>query len=199
MLSKVRPVIKPATDAIARPFTIFHPNVISFIGIIPPVLFFVFVWQGWYWWAVVALLATGFDFIDGAVARMTGKESAFGGFLDSTLDRLADGLFITAFGFAELVRWEIVIPFLVASYLISYTRSRAELAAKGEFKLDIGLIERSERVIAIGIAIIIYALWDAEIGQFYNVIELVFVVLAMLSVVTVVQRVWGAYERLHND
>lgn len=127
-----------------------------------------------------ALLAAGgvTDFLDGAVARATGKTTRFGAFLDSVTDRVSDGLVFGslvwwAFTLDERLTAVLAIASFVLAYLVSYLRSKAESLG---FDCKIGVLERAERVIVliVGLALrmVPAALW----------------VIAALSAVTVVQR-----------
>lgn len=165
------------------------PNALTILGIIPSILFFVFVLQGNYVLALIAFLGNAIDILDGALARSQNKVTAFGGFLDSTIDRISDALVISAFGFSNIVRWEIIIPLLITSFLISYTRSRGELGSNGKVSFKIGIIERPQRLIVIFIALVLYMFLPATI-------EWIFTVLTILSFITFLQRVLFAYKKL---
>ena len=210
MLSKAKPALQPTINLIAKPFMRIHPNVLTLMGLVPPMLFFWLMLNGEYTWALVSFIGVAFDFIDGAVARSTGRVSAFGGLLDSSIDRVADGLYITAFGFVGLVRWELVLTLLILSYLISYIRSRAELAGKAKFILNVGIMERSERLAGLAVALLIFIVEATNSGNielfnssdpvrngiYHTQTEIVFIILALLSLITVVQRFAAAKERL---
>jgi len=197
MLSVIKPKVEPLISLIASPFLRFDPNVLTLIGLVPPVLFFIFLVSGNKLAALLSLLGVIFDFIDGYVARKTNRVTAFGGLLDSTIDRVADALLIAAFGFAGIVAWELVVLLIILSYLISYIRSRAELAAKSAFKLDVGIIERSERLL--GIVIITAAsAFDINIRGNLSIAEFLYILLCLLSFITVVQRLLIARKRLEN-
>ena len=129
MLSILKPSIESYTRPVAKYLVHVNQNVLTLLGSIPSVLFFVFVIYKFYIWALIFYLGTLLDLLDGVVARMHGKVTPFGGFFDSTMDRISDFLVIGAFGFGHIVRWEIVVPLLLASFLVSYTRSRGELAS----------------------------------------------------------------------
>jgi archaetidylinositol phosphate synthase len=150
-----------------------------------------------YVWALLMFPGLFLDTLDGAVARMTGKTSAFGGFLDSSLDRVSDALFICAFGFAGIVRYDIVIAVMFLSLFISYIRSRAELAAKGNIVLAVGIVERTERLILIFLALVLFLVFpqNSNIGGF-NVAEMIFLLLSFLSLITVLQRIFAAKTKL---
>lgn len=169
------------------------PNLLTLIGILPPTLFFVLVYTDHYGWAIISSIGFIVDMLDGAVARATGQTTAFGGFLDSTIDRLSDGLIITAFGFAELASWESVISLLILSYLISYTRSRAELAAQGNISLAVGILERTERLVLLVGTLVIYV-----ITQSTYITQWLLWLLVILSLITVIQRTLAAKQLLNG-
>lgn len=120
---------------------------------------------------MLVLLAGGFDALDGAVARVTGQTSAFGGFLDSTLDRYSEAV---VFGglLVYLTRTDAgTIPILltyvtiVGSLMISYSRSKAEaIGIRG----DIGFAQRLERIVILAVALIasqpVWGLWVLAIA-----------------------------------
>lgn len=133
--------------------------------------------------ACVFLLLSLTDALDGAVARAYHKETAFGALLDSTLDRVSDALFISAFAFANIVSWYIIIPVLIMSYLISYVRGRGE-DLFGVSMSGVGIIERTERIILIGAGLMCLLFIPGE-----NVFTTtIFLILLMLSTLTVLQR-----------
>jgi archaetidylinositol phosphate synthase len=133
--------------------------------------------------------------LDGLVARKFGKTTAFGGFLDSFMDRISDFLIITAFSFGGIVRWEIAAPLLLFAYLTSYARSRGELA-NTSVSFAVGIIERTERLILIFIALLMYVLAPNLLVHGFNAAEIVFILIAGLSLITVFQRIMYAYKKL---
>lgn len=181
---------------IAKPFLKVPPNVLTVIGLIFPALFFYFLLHGQYLFAILALAGNLFDTVDGTVARYNNKQTVFGFFLDSTLDRVSDFIMISAFGFAGLVRWELVIPTLGASFLISFIRTRASLAVKDEGQLAVGIIERTERIVFLGLTVFFQTLLQTTFFYGLNVAELVFSLLLTLSAITVAQRFVKTYEVL---
>jgi CDP-diacylglycerol--glycerol-3-phosphate 3-phosphatidyltransferase len=110
----------------------------------------------------LVLLASAFDMVDGAVARVQQKTSVFGAFLDSTLDRYAEGMLflgvivhVTRLGkLTGATPWLIALTYSAAifSLIISYTRARAESLG---FECQVGLMERPERVILLGAGLVI--------------------------------------------
>ena len=119
-----------------------------------------------------------FDMLDGSLARVSGLASPFGAFLDSTLDRVSEGLILAAvaYGFARdgrAVFAALVVLALLGSLLVSYTRARAEALG---VDCKVGVMSRPERVILIAI------------GLFFNILDWVIVILVVLTAFTVVQR-----------
>ena len=131
--------------------------------------------------APLLLLASGFcDALDGALARLYGETTAFGGFLDSLLDRYADAIIFCGIilgGLCDLL-WGLIA--LMGSLLVSYTRARAEAAG---VKMEaVGVAERAERLIILAIASFLSFAWREALS--WGVL-----VLAILTNLTVLQRV----------
>lgn len=195
MLTNKKPLAEKFLEPVVKHMAHVSPNLLTLIGSIPSLLFFVCVVNGWYLAAIIAFIASGFDMLDGMVARKFGKASKFGGFLDSTMDRVADFFIITAFAFAGIVRWEIVAPLLLFAYLTSYARSRGELA-NPNVSFAIGIVERTERLLGIIAALILYMLFQMTNVYGFNIAEIMFLVLTVLSAITVYQRIMHAYRKL---
>jgi archaetidylinositol phosphate synthase len=196
MLSSKKPEIEKFLNPLIKPLSGLNPNVLTLLGSIPPIFFFVFVMNGNYILALVAFLGSGIDLLDGMVARRYGKTTNFGGFLDSTLDRVSDFLMITAFAFGGIARWEIIAPLLLFSFLTSYIRSRAGLASQSHTEFAIGLIERPERYIFLFTALLFHMfLPDFMINQI-SLAELIILILVFLSAYTVLQRIRHAQKTL---
>lgn len=104
---------------------------------------------------LVWLTGSAFDLLDGALARRQGRVSAAGAFLDSTLDRVAEGALFAAiaYHFAERGRpleAALTVLALLGSLLISYTRARAEALGA---QCKVGIVTRVERVLLLGIGL----------------------------------------------
>jgi CDP-diacylglycerol--glycerol-3-phosphate 3-phosphatidyltransferase len=135
------------------------------------------------------LLASLFDALDGSVAREMGKSSVFGAFLDSTLDRYSEGTIL--FG---LLLWclrtgarlEVALAFaaLLGSLMVSYTRARAEGVG---VQCKEGLFTRFERIVAI------------VAGLLLRQVSLLLWVLAILTNVTALQRVYHVWRATQDD
>lgn len=200
MISNSKSKFQPFLELIAKPFMWINPNVITVVSFFISTLFLYFIIAENYIGALIIFAFACFDSVDGTVARATGKESRFGGVLDSSLDRITDAFMIMSFGFAEVIDWALILAVLIFSYMISYIRSRAELAGDGKFKLAVGIVERPERLFMILLTVLYllfdkvydlnWSLWNLEIPT------LIFIVMLILSIVTVMQRFIAAYERL---
>ena len=101
--------------------------------------------------AVLFVIGSILDILDGALARAGGKQTPFGAFLDSTTDRISEGFVLGAIALVfHRDGNEVALAFTIAavagSFLVSYTRARAEaLGLKG----DVGIGSRAERVVVI--------------------------------------------------
>jgi CDP-diacylglycerol--glycerol-3-phosphate 3-phosphatidyltransferase len=166
-----------------------HPNVLTFVGVLPSVAAAVALGKGHFVAAgVIMVFAAIFDFIDGKVAYISGKESAFGAFWDSTLDRFSDiSLFLgLIFLYSKLHRTDYVMVTALAmmfSIMTSYARARAESLIE---KCKVGFMERPERVVLF---------W---IGAFTNRMAAVMWVILILSIVTVANRIHYTYLVLNS-
>lgn len=196
MLSQLRPKLNPIVEFIAKPFMGVHPNILTLLGLIPPILFLFFMLSQQYIWALISFIGLFFDTLDGAVARKTKRSSAFGALLDSTFDRVTDAIYIFGFAVTGTVSYPLVYLVMVLSYLISYIRSRAELAAKASFVLSVGIIERPERLILMFIALLGQVILPDFSLYGYNFASLAFIILAVLSFATVMQRIIKAEKLL---
>ena len=194
MLKLFKPGVEKVLAKIVSKGPQIPPNVITVIGILPPVLFYYFLSQHMMLWAVISYCGVLLDLLDGVYARATNRVTSYGAFLDSTLDRLADAIFIAAFGAAGLVRWPIVIGVIIFSFLISYSRSRGEtISPKGE-DISQGPIERAERLGLVFLALISQIGFPQFSFQTLNAAEIVFLILFLLSAITVIRRMKKVYD-----
>ncbi|HEV2140953.1 MAG TPA: CDP-alcohol phosphatidyltransferase family protein [Candidatus Dormibacteraeota bacterium] len=151
------------------------------------------------WAGIVLIFAGTCDILDGALARMTKASYPYGAFLDSTLDRYAEGAvylglaayFVTVDG--PLQRWLVLATMaaLAGSFLVSYVRARAQSLG---FTCKSGLFQRPERVVVTVIGLIIGG------PVLYGVVFL----LAIVTNITALQRireVWlqGRAQRLERE
>ena len=167
-----------------------HPNVLTFAGVVINVLAAWALGLGRFMLAgVLMIIANIFDFIDGKVAKELGLESRFGAFWDSVMDRFSDiTLFIgLIFLYSQLHRTDYVIITALAmmfSVMTSYTRARAESLID---RCKVGFMERPERIVLF------------MIGAFTNRMAAVLWVILVLSIVTVVDRIYYTWRELHGS
>ncbi len=127
------------------------------------------------------------DLLDGTMARMSGRTSTWGAFLDSTLDRMGDSAIFG--GLVLYYAWTVdsqvlaalTLYALVAGWLTSYTRARAESLG---YEAKVGLAARADRLVAVLAAAGLSDIFDVPV-----LLEVVLWLLAAASTVTVVQRI----------
>ena len=166
-----------------------HPNLLTLTGVI------INAGAGWALGTgrfrtagVVMVVANIFDFIDGKVAERTALASRFGGFWDSVMDRFSDILLFIGliYLYASLDRTDYVLITALAlmfSVMTSYTRARAESLIE---KCRVGFMERPERIVLF------------MIGAFTNRMGAVMWVILVLSVATVVDRIYYTWRQLRS-
>jgi phosphatidylglycerophosphate synthase len=182
-------LINPAAKALAS-FG-FKPNLLTQLGLASSILTGVTLALGMPWAAFLSLLLTAFlDVMDGAVARITGENTAFGGFLDAVFDRYSDAAILI--GIAVYLHGHYILVFIVllGSLMVSYTRSKAEKYLQ---RCDVGIAERAERLILLIAASLIEALGFLAHGRAFLV---ALVILAFLTHFTVLQRALYTRSRL---
>src|SRR5688572_21571434 len=183
-------------DALVRAFARFSPDVLTITGLILNGLacaFFAFAGgKGWSSphllrvGAVVALAAAVFDMLDGRVARLRGRETKFGAFLDSTMDRYSDMVLymwlMILYGCMDKTP-PMVLVWVAAfgSFMPSYARARGESLIPS---CTVGLLERPERIVIL----ILGGLLNRMVGALW--------IIAVLSNVTAIQRVVYTYVEL---
>jgi CDP-diacylglycerol--glycerol-3-phosphate 3-phosphatidyltransferase len=144
-----------------------------------------FFWLG----AVFFVIGSVVDILDGALARYSGKGTPFGAFLDSSTDRLSEAFMLGAIALvfardARLVPVAFVVAGLTGSFLVSYTRARAEaLGLRGA----VGFGSRAERVVVITAGLVL-APW--------GLLEWAIYVLNITAWLTVGQRILSVRAQL---
>jgi CDP-diacylglycerol---glycerol-3-phosphate 3-phosphatidyltransferase len=144
-----------------------------------------FFWLG----AIVFVAGSLLDILDGALARQSGKGTPFGAFLDSTLDRVGEGLVLGAIALVfsrDGNEWALgfAIGAVAGSFLVSYTRARAEaLGLKG----DVGIGSRAERVVVITTGLVLapwgvlpWAIYLLTVTAWFTVLQRILAVRAQL-------------------
>jgi CDP-diacylglycerol---glycerol-3-phosphate 3-phosphatidyltransferase len=179
-------VMRPVGRALA--VTRISPNTITVLGLFIHAGVAALILDGRFVTAGLVLIGAAlFDTFDGAVAKARGMTSDFGAFLDSTIDRVADAIILVAIAWRfgampgaerEDLRWvaAAALVALVAGFLVSYVRARAEALG---FDCKVGIAERAERVILLIVGLVITATLPIAVA-----------LLAILATVTVFQRVF---------
>jgi CDP-diacylglycerol--glycerol-3-phosphate 3-phosphatidyltransferase len=144
-----------------------------------------------FYWLGAALFLVGsiLDILDGALARAGGKTTPFGAFLDSTTDRIGEGAMLGSIALifarqGNTVALAFSIAAIAGSFLVSYTRAKAEIMG---FRGDVGIGGRAERVVALTTGLV-FAPWGALQWFIY--------LLAAAAWITVVQRILHVRKQL---
>jgi CDP-diacylglycerol--glycerol-3-phosphate 3-phosphatidyltransferase len=165
------------------------PNAISLTGLALNLVAAVLIWERLFFLGGIAfIVGSAMDTLDGRYSRMSGKGTPFGAFLDSTLDRIEEGIVLAAVAgtFAlhgQRVAAAAVVLAVLASLTVSYTRARAEALG---VECKVGIATRPVRVVILSIGLIFAR--GASLGDFELLAPSVYV-LAALSSITVVQRI----------
>ena len=195
-LDGVRRVASNSIGGLAR--TRVSPNALTAAGVLlcaaaAVVVYFEYRNELAAYWTAAGLFIVGsiLDILDGALARRSNRATPFGAFVDSTTDRMSEAFVLGAIAliFARENN-EVALAFTVAaiagSFLVSYTRARAEvLGLKG----DVGIGSRAERVVVISAGLIL-APWGALQWAIY--------LLAATAWITVLQRVLAVRAQLRR-
>ena len=140
----------------------------------------------------VVLFAGFFDILDGALARSTNRITRFGGVLDSTLDRLAEGVVLLGvlvlYAKEQSVAGVLVVGLaLVGSLLVSYIRARAEGAG---LECQVGFFSRAERVVVLSLGLLL--------SQIDYALTTALSIIMVFSFVTVGQRLLYVWQQTKN-
>ncbi len=188
--------LKVILEPIAGVFRALHitPNVITLLGfLLNVVAAYLIVIDQIFWAGIVFLVAAGADAIDGTLARQIGIRNKFGAFWDSTLDRLSESIIIMALTYRFAVAgqvWAVMVAFLalIASFLVSYTRSRGEGIG---IDVKVGVGTRVERFIIMAVALLFSGLYE-------NLLLIALSLIVILAGITVFQRMWVVYKVTHG-
>jgi CDP-diacylglycerol--glycerol-3-phosphate 3-phosphatidyltransferase len=175
------------------------PNAISMTGLVLNVAAAVLITQRLFVAGGIAFIVGSImDTLDGRYSRMSGKGSLWGAFLDSTLDRIEEGVVLIAVAGYFASRGDDVpaamcVAVVLGSVMVSYTRARAEALG---VECKVGIATRPVRVVLLSIGLVFAkgaGIFDVELlaPSIY--------VLAVLTTVTVVQRVWHVRGELIDE
>ncbi len=161
----------------------FTPNQVTVAGLSLNAVAAVLIYEEHFVWATVAFVTGSIlDILDGALARSHGKLTQFGSFLDSTTDRISEGFVLGAIALVlsrqghEAALASVFVA-LVGSFLVSYTRAKAEALGLGG---AVGLMGRAERIVLVAIALPFAGRGSLPYAMY---------LLAALTALTVIQRV----------
>lgn len=183
------------------------PNILTAIGVSINIGCGVLFGLGEFFWAgIVLIVANLFDMLDGNVARLTGNVTKFGGFLDSSLDRLSDmvsffGIMIFYAGNSpqhSLLNVFLAGVGMISSVMVSYTTARSESLG---VKANVGFLQRPERVVLLIIGAL--STWNWASDNFLaNRMPQVLWVLAVGSIWTLIHRmyfIWTELKRMESE
>jgi CDP-diacylglycerol--glycerol-3-phosphate 3-phosphatidyltransferase len=172
------------------------PNAISLAGLVGNLIAAALILNETFVLAGIAfILGSLCDMFDGRYSRMSGKGTPFGAFLDSTLDRVEEGVVLAAVAtwFAkssdELAVGATVLT-VVGSYMVSYTRARAEALG---VECKVGIASRAVRVVMLSAGLLFAA---GEIVPDFDLLEPAIYAMAALTVFTTFQRIFHVRRQL---
>ena len=180
-----------------------HPNILTVIGVFISVACGVLFGIGEFFWA--GIVDNIFDMLDGNVARLTGNVTRFGGFLDSSLDRISDMIAfigIMVFYASNTPQRSVTNVFLAAvgmmsSVMVSYTAARSDSLG---VKANVGFLQRPERIVLLIIGALSTWNWESEFFLFNRMPEVLWV-LAVGSTWTFIHRMihtWKEFRKLEG-
>ena len=185
MRVRTRFIIDPIVTFMAR--YKLSPDLLTVIGMLAHFLFAWFIAMGEMRWAgVLMLILSPLDAFDGALSRKLGrKQGGFGAFLDSTLDRLAEIILFAGFIYYYMVQDDprmlaVAYVAVTGSLMVSYSRSKAESLG---YDCKVGIASRVERYFFMIIMLIL------------NLPEIALWVLAILTYVTLAQRMYHVWKQ----
>ena len=193
------PILGPTAQEMMRNRLIesrLTPNAISLTGFALNVAAAGLIVGRYFFLAGIAFIVGSImDTLDGRYSRMSGKGTPFGAFLDSTLDRLEEGIVLIAVGayFAtrnNQVAAAATVAAVLGSLMVSYTRARAEALG---VECKVGLATRPVRVVILSIGLVFAK--GASIGHFELLAPAVYV-LAGLAILTTLQRIFHVRRQL---
>jgi CDP-diacylglycerol---glycerol-3-phosphate 3-phosphatidyltransferase len=167
------------------------PNVLTILGLVLTAGVTVTLATGHLvWGGILVLLTSAFDMFDGALARATQRNSTFGAFFDSTIDRYAEALIF--FGLllyyqrvpSSQLEMSLVYLSIIGSLMVSYTRARAEALG---VECKVGILARPERVILL------------SIGLITGWLSFTLAILALFTNITAVQRIYHVWATSTRD
>jgi CDP-diacylglycerol--glycerol-3-phosphate 3-phosphatidyltransferase len=183
-----------------------NPNVLTVIGVMINIGCGVLFGFGEFFWAgIILIIANLFDMLDGNVARLSGRVTKFGGFLDSSLDRVSDMvvfLGIIAFYASNRPQHSLLNTVLAGvammfSVMVSYTTARSEGMG---VKANVGFLQRPERVVLLIIGALSTWDWNSDFFLFNRMPQVLWI-LALGSLWTFIHRmfyIWKEFKKMEQ-
>src|SRR3990170_7313647 len=164
-----------------------HPHMVTFAGLLFSLLAALYFIQGAFLYAGIMIILAGIcDVLDGRLARETNKISKFGALFDSTIDRYSEVLIflglVTYFLHQHSYMVLLIILAITGSFMVSYTRARAEGLG---IECKVGIMQRPERMTFLVLGAILGAVPHTD--HFLMILALWFI--AVLGNYTVIQRI----------
>ena len=201
MLGRLRPFLAKVLKAPAQLLLRMgiHPNAVTIfgaVGVIASALFFFPQGGIMLFWGVIACTVFSMtDMLDGTMARLSGKTSRLGAFLDSLLDRIADaaifGAVVWAFHAEDEATALAALVCMAMGTFVPYARARAEGLG---IEAKVGIAERGDRLVIGGIATAAVGL-----GAPLWILTWTFWLLAIAAAITVGQRTWAVVRATRAD
>ncbi len=187
VLDAYRKNIDGVLTKFAEPFTVFSPNTISWLSFIFAIFASIFLYLGSIYLifaSIMLIISSFFDAIDGKVARITGKQSKRGDFLDHQLDRYSDTVIVLGIMFSSYSHWYYGVLALTGIYFTSYAGTHA-LAITGRRDYG-GIMGRADRMILFIILPILQ--FFIPLWPYLSISDIVLIFIGILGHFTAVQR-----------
>ena len=184
---RLDPYVARVAGVLVRSY--LSPSLLTLLGLGISLLgAFALAYGAWKIAGALILFAGVFDILDGAVARTSGKVSKFGELFDSVIDRYSDlvlliGLIIFYSNSGNIPLVILTCATSLGTALVPYTRAKAEIFVP---RCDVGLMERAERILLL------------VAGAMFNVMHIILWILAILTHVTVFQRVYFTWKQINE-
>lgn len=188
--------IDPLWEAPARPLArVFTANQVTLMGLgLIALVSLAYAWhRAPFWYAVTLALAFSADSLDGAVARLRGESSAFGGYLDAVVDRYQELIAIGVLAYVHDA-WAAAYFAFSGAVLTSYMKARAAIERPVDNVAWPDFFERQERIFFICLALVCQSLFGAA----HDLIPAALWILAALTHATAVQRFLRARSLLRE-
>ncbi len=186
--ARLRHRTEPLMRRIARFFVHLPPNLVTLFSILLAlVAAYLFSVQDWFGGGILAVFAAFLDALDGAIARLSKKESKWGAYLDAVVDRYVEGILLFGIGMGTGL-WVWVFLALLGALLIPYAKARAAMEIKVDNVDWPDLMERAERLIMIAVVF--------PFAAFYGYAEACLIAMAILFHFTALQRIFRVYAKM---